>query len=106
MPTERVEEILAERGLPGETPNTITDPETLKAELETIADRGWAYDDEERWRGLRCVGAPICTDDGDVKGAVSLSVPRSRMATEADRMAYGDAVKNTANLIELNFIYS
>jgi DNA-binding IclR family transcriptional regulator len=106
MPAERVEEIIAERGLPGETPNTITERETLQAELETVADRGWAYDDEERWRGLRCVAAPILADDGDVKGAVSLSIPRSRMATEEKRTMYADEVENTANLIELSLTYS
>ena len=106
MSSDRVDEILEDRGLPGETPNTITDPETLKTDLETVTERGWAYDDEERWRGLRCVAAPIRTEDGEIKGAVSLSAPRSRMATEEARTAYADAVENAANLIELSLTYS
>jgi DNA-binding IclR family transcriptional regulator len=106
LPRSQVEEIVAERGLPTTTENTITDEDALYEELDEVAERGWAFDDEENWRGLRCIGAPILTDDGVVKGAISLSVPKNQLATEEDRQAYVDEVKNTANLIELRITYS
>lgn len=106
LPRAQIETILDERGLPAETPNTITDEETMLAELEAVAENGYATDDEERWRGLRCVAAPIQTEEGVVKGAISLSTPKSRMATEEDKQEYVDAVNNTANLIELSMTYS
>ena len=106
LPRSHVEEIVAERGLPATTDNTITDENVLYDELDDIAERGWAFDDEENWRGLRCVGAPILTDEGVVKGAISLSVPKSQLATSEDRQQYVDAIKNTANLIELRITYS
>jgi len=106
LPRPHVEEIVAERGLPAATPNTITDEATLCEELDAVAARGYAYDDEERWRGLRCVSAPIRSDDGTVRGAVSLSGPKNRIDSEAAREAYADEVTNVANVVELGVTYS
>jgi DNA-binding IclR family transcriptional regulator len=106
LPASRVEEILTERGLPAATPNTITDEATLYEELEQIEADGYAFDDEEQWRGLRCISAPVLTDDGVVKGAISVSAPKNRMATREDRQEYVEAVKNTANIVELSITYS
>lgn len=106
LPEDQMKQVIDQRGLPSETPNTITDEETMFEELERVAEQGWAYDDEERWRGLRCVAASILTEDGAVEGAVSISTAKSRMASDADQAEYVDAVKNTANLIELSIDYS
>jgi DNA-binding IclR family transcriptional regulator len=106
LPAARVDEILAERGLPAATPNTITDEERLEDELQQIEAQGYAFDDEEQWRGLRCISAPVLTDDGTVKGSISISAPKSRMESEAARQEYVEAVKNTANIIELSITYS
>ncbi|WP_225335371.1 IclR family transcriptional regulator [Halomicrobium urmianum] len=106
LPSDRINAVFEARGLPPETPNTITDEDEIRAELERIEEQGFAYDDEERWRGLRCVAAPIRTEDGTVKGAVSISTPKSRMADDAAREEHVDAVKNTANLVELSLTYS
>lgn len=103
---DRVEDILDDRGLPPETENTITDRETLYDEIAQVAEQGYAFDDEEQWRGLRCVAAPILTDSGVVKGAISLSAPRNRMDGDGTRQEYVDEVKNAANLIELSITYS
>ena len=59
--------------LPAMTPNTITDPQALKAALASIAARGYAIDDEEITRGLVCVAAPIYDVYGKVKGALSFT---------------------------------
>jgi DNA-binding IclR family transcriptional regulator len=106
LPDERIQEVVAERGLPAATPNTITDEATLYEDLDAVVARGYAYDDEERWRGLRCVSAPIRSDDGAVRGTVSLSGPKSRIDSEAAREAYADEVMNVANIVELSVTYS
>jgi IclR family acetate operon transcriptional repressor len=106
FPDERVEEIVAERGLPAATPNTITDEGRLEEELQRIDADGYAFDDEEQWRGLRCISAPVLTDDGVVKGAISISAPKNRMGSESARREYVEAVKNTANIVELSITYS
>ncbi|MFB6251759.1 MAG: IclR family transcriptional regulator [Halobellus sp.] len=106
LPDERIEGILDHRGLPAITENTITDRAELFDELDRTAARGHAFDDEENWRGLRCIGAPILTEAGAVVGAISLSVPKNRIDSDEDREAYVSQIKNVANLIELRLTYS
>lgn len=106
LPDERIEAIIDHRGLPAITENTITDRAELSAELDQIEERGHAFDDEENWRGLRCIGAPILTEAGAVAGAISLSVPKNRIDSDEDREEYVSQIKNVANLIELRLTYS
>ena len=102
LPEERVEEIIDRYGLVRKTANTITDREALFAELETIRERGYAYNDEEEIEGLQAIGAPVLNRHGKVLGSVSVSGPRRRMEeTEYHEMVV-DEVTNAANVIEVN----
>ncbi|MCG8478991.1 MAG: IclR family transcriptional regulator C-terminal domain-containing protein, partial [Spirochaetales bacterium] len=68
-------------GLPLEryTDHTLTSPASLKRELKKIAERGYAVDNEEHERGVRCVAAPI-TGPGEVLlASASISVPSVRL---------------------------
>jgi DNA-binding IclR family transcriptional regulator len=55
------------------TPQTLTDPDDLRSELEWIRRQGVAFDRGEHERYVRCVAAQIRTDSR-VIGAVSLSM--------------------------------
>ncbi|HRE28289.1 MAG TPA: IclR family transcriptional regulator [Anaerolineales bacterium] len=66
--------------LPALTPRTITDPQTLRAELATIRARGYAFDHEESTPGLCCVAAPVYGATGGVVAGVSVSVPNVRFS--------------------------
>lgn len=57
------------------TPQTITDPKTLRHALKTVEADGYAVDDEEMTRGFVCVAAPIFGLDGNVAGAMSCTFP-------------------------------
>jgi DNA-binding IclR family transcriptional regulator len=105
LPNERVERILDRHGLPAATPNTITDRDRLMEALETIRERGYAYDDEERLEGLRCVAAPIVVD-GEVLGAVSVSGPKSRIRGDRYHEELPSFVTSAANVIEINSTYA
>lgn len=59
LPEERRDRILRENGLPAGTERSITDRAELEDHLATVHDQGYAIDDEERARGVRCVG-PHC----------------------------------------------
>ena len=90
LPWETVGQILQEHGMDPFTPNTITDPETLREELEATRERGYAYDNEEVVPELCCVAAPIRGYGGQVIAAMSLSVPAYRF--EEYREMYSRAV--------------
>jgi IclR family KDG regulon transcriptional repressor len=79
---ERLEEIIAERGLAAYTPQTITDPGELEADLELIRRRGYAVDNEEYDEGLRCIGAPVRDHSGQVVAALGIGGPVTRITPE------------------------
>ena len=106
LPEERVEEIVEIHGLEPCTPNTIADRDSLFEELSTIREQGLAFDDEERLRGLRCVAAPVLSNNGRVLGAVSVSGPTNRVRGEYLRDELAQRLKETVNVIELNVTYS
>lgn len=84
QPPEEVERVIA-RGLVRHTPNTITDPERLHAELAEVRRRGYAVDFEEVQLGLAGVAAPIYDFHGQVVAALSLAGPVSRLKPELER---------------------
>lgn len=66
------------RELTAFTPNTITDPEQVLADLEAVRRRGYAIDDEENASGLRCFAVALRQRSG-TRDAISISVPVARL---------------------------
>ncbi|MFC5972120.1 IclR family transcriptional regulator [Halomarina salina] len=100
------EELLDSLDLSAVTDGTITDRETLEAELATIRDRGVAFNNEERTVGMRAVGAPILTDQGGVIGAISVSGPTTRINGDWYREEIPQLVRRSARVIGLKATYS
>ena len=65
-------------GLPGFTPNTLTDSERLAQELERVRTQGYAFDNEEAEKGVSCIGAAIYNDVGRIIAGLSVSAPSDR----------------------------
>ncbi len=65
------------------TEHTLTTPEALIAEIETIRSTGNSYDREEHELGIRCVAAPIYSSDRSFVAGVSVTGPAYRVSTEA-----------------------
>ena len=65
------------------TENTITDPSKLLLEFEIIRQQGYAISDGEYEPETCGIAAPVRNSDGKVWGALSISVPKTRMNTEA-----------------------
>ena len=82
MSDEEIETVLPTGELTQYTPNTITDRGALKKELQEIAERGYAIDNEELDPGVRCVAAPIRDYTRRIVGAVSISGPSMRLGDE------------------------
>lgn len=106
LPEDRLEEILDRHGLEPQTSTTITDRATLYDQLEKIREQGYAVDDGELIEGLQCIGTPIVTSQGTVRGAISVSAPTNRMSDDRFLDEIPDAVRSASNVIELNLTYS
>lgn len=77
------DEYIAAGPLEAATARTITDPAALRAEIETIRQRGYAISDEDVTEGIAALGAPIF----DYKGIrAALSVAGVRPAILGDSM--------------------
>lgn len=94
LPETRLAAILS-AGLPGYTPNTIVEPERLRAQLDRIRGEGVAIDDEERNSGMRCIAAPIRDVHGEVRAGLSVSGPTSRVGPD-DYSRLADLVRAAA----------
>lgn len=89
LPPSSVDDLIARRPLKALTGKTLVTRDALVADLHRIRVRGYAIDDEEIERGLRCVGAPVRDCTGLVIGAVSVAgpafrIPKTRVPALAD----------------------
>lgn len=82
MSSDEIDHYLPNRDLQKFTANTIADREELKKQLLTVADQGYAIDNEELDEGVRCVSAPIRDYTRRIIGAVSISGPSMRFSDD------------------------
>jgi IclR family transcriptional regulator, acetate operon repressor len=69
------------------TANTLSQRESLEAELETIRREGHAVDAEEFVDGLVCVAVPVLSDGGrQLRCALALQAPAARMTLAQARL--------------------
>ena len=106
MDEKQFEQVVEHRGLPAETPNTVTSEQKLLAELEEIRGRGVAFDGEERAEGIRCVAAPITDNEDNLLGSVSVSGPSTRLKKQRLHKEIPEKVQHTATVIGINAFYS
>lgn len=81
------------------TSATITDVESLKAELEKIADQGWASDLGEQASSIHAIAAPVMNSKGIAVAA--LSVPFLAGSEEDRVIRIKEAVIDAAHQISL-----
>ncbi|TKX73885.1 IclR family transcriptional regulator [Halorubrum sp. GN11_10-6_MGM] len=105
LPTHRIKELLDE-SLPVETPNTITDRDTLREELDSVREQGYAVNHCEHIEGLTAFGAPVRRSDGGVIGAISISGPERRFEDADIEEEVRSRLLGTTNELELNITHS
>ena len=88
--------LIKEKGLQKRTENTITDPDQLKEHLKSVRRQGYAIDDEENEKGIRCVAAPIRNEKGKTVAAISLSGPAFRITKKVVQETLKKEVMETA----------
>ncbi len=82
---------LAAADLAEQTPNTITDVEALRAEIEGIAGRGYSLDREEFMQNMVALAVPILDPNGRLMATLSFHAPTQRF----------DAARSLAHLDDL-----
>ena len=70
-------------GLPRQTPHTITDIDTLEAQLTRFQAQGYALDLEENELGVNGIATSIVDGLGEVAAAVSVAGPSNRLTADA-----------------------
>jgi len=99
LPAEALARMIEEKGLSKRTVNTITDFNQLKDHMALVRKQGYAIDDEENERGIRCVGAPIFNEAGRVVAAISVSGPAFRVTRKTVQESLKKEVVATAHRI-------
>jgi IclR family KDG regulon transcriptional repressor len=95
-PEQELDPLIREMPFVRKTENTITDPVQLKEHLKMVRGRGYAVDDEESERGIRCVAAPIRDERGRAVAAISVSGPAIRVTRGRIQETLRDGVVRTA----------
>jgi DNA-binding IclR family transcriptional regulator len=93
---EELDKLIKGKSLTKRTENTITDPLQLTEHLKMVRTQGYAIDDQENERGVRCVAAPICNEMGKVVAAISISVPAFRVTKKVIQESLKKEVMETA----------
>lgn len=82
LPSARLNDILSAGRLVERTSRSITDPDTLRRELEVTRKRGYALDNGELIEGISCLAAPVLVSDNCAIAAISIAGPSSRITRD------------------------
>jgi len=101
---ERLEKILADRGMEKRTPKTITTLPRLLKDLEKVRAQGYAVDDEENNMGARCVGAPVFNQSGAIEASIGLSGTTNQVSAQTMPRIV-EALKDAARHVAMQLGY-
>jgi DNA-binding IclR family transcriptional regulator len=94
MSEKELERVL-EKGLPGPTSRTITDPADLRYELERVREQGYATSYEELEEGTNAIAVPITSPNDEVIAAIGVVGPAYRFTPERS-MSHLDVIRGVA----------
>jgi len=78
LPPALARQILARSRLAPHTPQTLTDPQQVWKRIQAARESGYAWSDQEYYRGDVTIAAPVLGEDGAPLAAVNISAPTSR----------------------------
>lgn len=97
-PRDVVEQLILRNHLESVTPNTITRPEELLAEIKRVRATGFAMDRGEGSLLAVCIGAPILDGQGNAVAAMSISGPASRFNPKRDSRVVASLLKAATDI--------
>ncbi|WP_329112488.1 IclR family transcriptional regulator [Streptomyces sp. NBC_01353] len=98
LPEDELDARIEGRELVGMTPDSITEPDALRAVLAEIRARGTASEHRESNPDVSCVAAPVRDRAGRVVAALSISAPMIRWSEEREGELAELAAKGAADL--------
>lgn len=106
LPEDERRSIIDRRGLPEKTEHTITERDALLAELDTVDERGYAFNIGESITGLNAVGASIRDTNDYPIGSISISGPANRVKDDLLRKQLPDKLLAIIDEIHIHLRYS
>lgn len=103
---DRIEVILDRHGLERITKHTITDRDRLFEELNRIREQGYAVDRGERMTGMTCIAVPVLDMNDQIRASVCVCSPSHRVESDDRLDEIVNAVRRSANVIQVNLDYS
>lgn len=104
-PESEVAEFIETAELREFTEETLTDCETLRSDLQTAQERGFAIASEERWTGRSSVAVRIPTSVETRSAALELALPPEEFR-EADETELASNLQKSSKVIEIKSDYS
>jgi len=83
MPRSNALQLLERVGYPARTPKSLTSIAALSDDLDRIASRHYAIDDEEDHEGIICVAAAVFGRGGQTLGAISVTTLKQLLPLES-----------------------
>lgn len=102
----RIRDIIDDHGLTEQTENTIVEEEALFKEIDTIRDRGYALNLEERREGWHAVASGITHPVSNTVGTISIAGPTNRLPQDELENEYADAILQVINEIEIEIQFT
>lgn len=94
-PEEQTDRYLR-RDLVSLTPNSMTDPDAIRARLHQVRETGYVWAYEEFVEGINSVAAPVVDHRGVITGALHVHGPAYRFPRPDEEEPIGEAVRKAA----------
>jgi IclR family transcriptional regulator, pca regulon regulatory protein len=96
VPPAQLDEYFRTARLTQLTPRTISSEDALRAALQQVRERGWAFADQESEEGVRTVAVPLFDRDMQVHAAMNVSGHASRVSMKELRSRYLPVLREAA----------
>jgi IclR family transcriptional regulator, pca regulon regulatory protein len=96
LPTATAQRIVRRSDLRALTPNTLTDAAAILKRIAEAREAGYAWSDQECYRGDLSIAAPILGAGGEALAAVNISAPTSRWTLAEMRAKLAPLLLQTA----------
>jgi IclR family pca regulon transcriptional regulator len=101
LPAARAQRLVRRSELRALTPYTLTDAATIVRRIHEAREAGYAWSDQECYRGDLSIAAPVLGVDGEPLAAVNISAPTSRWTLPELRSKLAPLLLQTARAASL-----